>query len=195
VRAATGLVLAGGASRRFGLDKATLLIDGERLVDRTLRVLAAVAAPVLEVGPAFGRSDAVRDDPPGGGPLAAIAAGGVALRDSQPSRSSLVLAVDLPGIDEITLTWLAEHPSAHTVVPVIDGMAQSLCARYSRDALDAAQKLVSRGERAVRALLDATPVHYADETEWNGVADARVFADVDTRDDAAALGIEIPTSR
>jgi molybdopterin-guanine dinucleotide biosynthesis protein A len=192
VRDVAGLVLTGGASRRFGVDKATLLIDGERLVDRTLGVLAAVAAPVLEVGPAFGRSDAVRDDPPGGGPLAAIAAGGVALRDSQSSRAALVVAVDLPGIDEVALTWLAEHPSADSVVPVIDGMAQSLCARYSRDALDVAQELVARGERAVRTLLDAVPVHYADATEWDGVIDARVFADVDTRDDAAALGVEIP---
>ena len=44
----------------------------------------------------------------------------------------------------------------------------------------------------MRALLDAVRVHAAPETEWTAVAGARAFADVDTPEDATAVGIELP---
>ena len=194
MRHVAGLVLTGGASERFGADKATLLVGGERLADRTMRVLGTVADPVLEVGPAFTSSDAVREDPPGGGPLAAVAAGGDALRRAHASdRPVLVVAVDLPFLDAATLCWLADHPATtDAVVPVVDGHPQSLCARYGPNALLRARELVQHGERSMHALLAAVTVHHADEEEWRAVSDPRAFADVDTRDDAAAFGVEMP---
>ena len=47
-----GLLLTGGASRRLGTDKATIVWQGETLAVRAAVVLAQVCAPVLEVGPA-----------------------------------------------------------------------------------------------------------------------------------------------
>ena len=66
-----GLLLTGGASRRMGTDKALIEVDGQRLVDRAAAVLGAVADPVIEVGPGWSELPAVREDPPGSGPLAA----------------------------------------------------------------------------------------------------------------------------
>jgi molybdenum cofactor guanylyltransferase len=51
-RALTGVVLVGGASRRFGTPKALATIDGETLVDRARRVLGEACAEVLVVGKA-----------------------------------------------------------------------------------------------------------------------------------------------
>jgi molybdopterin-guanine dinucleotide biosynthesis protein A len=188
-----GLVLTGGSSRRFGVDKATLLVDGERLADRALRVLGTVASPVLEVGPAHGTADAVREDPPGGGPLAAVAAGWDTLSGaSAPLDAVLVLAVDLPFVEPPLLEWLARHVATASVVPIVDDVPQPLCARYSADALDIARDLVAQGERSMRALLDSVSVHAALEDEWAVVADARAFADVDTPEDATALGVDLP---
>ena len=48
-----GLLLTGGASRRMGSDKALLEVEGRRMVDRAAAALAAVAAPVVEVGPGW----------------------------------------------------------------------------------------------------------------------------------------------
>jgi molybdopterin-guanine dinucleotide biosynthesis protein A len=191
VRAVAGLLLTGGASRRFGADKATLLVDGERLADRSLRILGAVADPVIEVGPGLTGASAVREEPAGSGPLAAIAAGGETIR-ATGSPHVLVLAVDLPAIDVPTLAWLAQHPAPTSVVPVVGGRRQSLCARYDAAALVLATELVASGERSMHALLDAIDVHDADEAEWAAIADARAFADVDTREDAAELGVDPP---
>ena len=50
MKATAGIVLTGGRSRRLGVDKATLVLDGETLAQRAARHLEAVCAPVVEAG-------------------------------------------------------------------------------------------------------------------------------------------------
>ena len=45
-----GILLTGGRSRRLGVDKATLVLDGETLAQRAARRLGAVYDPVVEAG-------------------------------------------------------------------------------------------------------------------------------------------------
>lgn len=90
----TAVVLAGGTSRRFGSDKLHADIDGHPLLDRTLAGLPE-QWPVVCVGPPRQTSRTVswtREDPPGGGPLAGIAAG-LALVGTE---LVVLLAGDLP---------------------------------------------------------------------------------------------------
>ena len=192
-----GLLLTGGASRRFGTPKAEVRIDGERLADRTARVLSAIAVPVLEVGPGSSTLDAVREAVPGSGPLAGVAAGGAALAArGAGERPALVLAVDLPFVDPALLRALADAPPADAVVPRVDGRAQSLCARYSPAALTRAAELVDAGERSMRGLLDALVdelvVRWIDEPEWSAVTTPQCFVDIDTPDDARRVGLQGP---
>jgi molybdopterin-guanine dinucleotide biosynthesis protein A len=134
----------------------------------------------------------VRETPPGGGPLAALGAGASALAGRGYEGAALALAVDLAGIDGTILAWLAEHPAPSTVVPIVDGIPQTLCARYGTDALAAVPGLLAAGERSLRTLLGAVPFHEAHIDEWGRVASAWAFADVDTPEDAARAGIEWP---
>jgi molybdopterin-guanine dinucleotide biosynthesis protein A len=187
-----GLLLAGGASTRLGAAKARLESRGERLVDRTARVLGAVAAPVVEVGPGWTNLPATREEPPGSGPLAATAAGAAWLAANGAPDAFLLLALDLPNVSEPLLRWLAEHPAPGSVVPEVDGHPQPLCARFDAAAGEVARALVARGERSMRALLAAIPVTTAGEEEWGAVADAAAFADVDTADAARRAGLEMP---
>src|SRR5918996_3934052 len=91
-----GLLLTGGASRRMGEDKALIEVGGRRLVDHAAALLTAVADPVIEVGPGWSDLPAVREDPAGSGPLAALGAGAAALRAAGHDGPVLVLAVDMP---------------------------------------------------------------------------------------------------
>lgn len=186
------LLLTGGASRRLGTDKAHLVVDGERLVDRLARLLLAECAPVLEVGPGYGSLSAVREEPPGAGPLAAVAAGVAGLTGAGHSGPAIVMAVDLPGVTAELVAWLRAHPTSESLVPVVDDVAQVLCARYSTDALTRASGLVQAGKRSMHALVDVVTVHRAGIDEWGPVTVAAAFADVDSRADAAAAGIDLP---
>jgi len=144
-------VLTGGSSSRMGRDKATIRMSGETLASRTARILSAVASPCFEVGPGVSSLPALREDPPGSGPLAAIAAGASALAVGLPA---LVVACDLPRLDADLLRWLAGHPARGSVVPIWDGRPQPLCARWSATALGTVPRLVAAGARSMHVLLD-----------------------------------------
>ncbi|GAA3742586.1 hypothetical protein GCM10022225_27640 [Plantactinospora mayteni] len=85
------VVLAGGAARRMGgADKPALPVGGRPMVDR---VLAAVADADLRVvvgptGDLPAGVRATREQPPGGGPVAAVAAGLALLPDTLPADTS-----------------------------------------------------------------------------------------------------------
>ncbi|MGH9034352.1 MAG: molybdenum cofactor guanylyltransferase, partial [Acidimicrobiia bacterium] len=100
----------------------------------------------------------------------------------------LLLAVDMPNVEPPLLRLLAGRPGPATAVPVADGQPQPLCARYSPDALAAVPGLLAAGERSLRALLTAVEVGWVEQAEWEPVAGAEAFRDLDTRDDLAGLG-------
>jgi len=101
-----GAVLAGGDSQRMGSDKAELVIGGEPLWRRQVRVLREAGAdPVFLVRKpgqsAPGGIEVRRDRVDGAGPLAGLEA---ALNSSLAPWVA-VLAVDMPGIDA---AWFRE---------------------------------------------------------------------------------------
>lgn len=98
------LLLAGGASRRFGTDKLDALV-GERTL---LQIALAGVAPtttVVVVGPRRILPRAVRwarEDPPGSGPARAVHAGLLALTLTERERPVVVLPGDAPaGADAV----------------------------------------------------------------------------------------------
>ena len=186
-----GLVLTGGSSRRMGTDKADLVVAGSRLVDRVVGALTAVAAPVLEVGPGRSVLPAVLEDPPGAGPLAALGAGWRALSERGHRGPVLLMACDLALVDEKVARLLAGWPAAGSVVPVIAGRDQPLCARWSAADLDTVPRLLTAGERSLRALLARPGLVRIGEAEWGAGVPARAFADVDEPGDLARLGLPL----
>src|SRR2546426_3800454 len=119
----SGLVLAGGASRRMGRDKAQILFGSEPLVVRAVRTLARVCTDVVVASGDGHRLDhlgvtQVADAMPGAGPLAGIAAG------LESARHDLVavIAVDMPAASPAVLTLLAGlWRGEAAVVPVVAG--------------------------------------------------------------------------
>jgi len=187
----------------MGSDKALLELDGQRLVDRAAAVLAAVAAPVIEVGPGWAPGlPCVREDPPGSGPLAALWAGAEALRTMgdrsavqadgvRQTEAVLLLAVDMPAVSVALLRLLAEWPGAHTVVPTSGGHPQRWCARYGVDALAGIPGLLSDGRRWLRSLLvtiggKTGGIDWVGPDQWQRVAGCDAFRDLDTPEDLRA---------
>jgi molybdenum cofactor guanylyltransferase len=184
-----GILLTGGTSRRMGFDKASMLIDGVPCAARVAAVLRAVVADAVEVGPGVSGLRAVQEDPPGGGPLVGLCAGARALNEVGTVQSALVLACDLPLVTEDLLRTLADWPGNRSVVPIIDGRPQPLCARWFAEDLAAAAELVAAGRRSMRSLLERPGVDLVAEARWPGPVDRRAFSDVDTPADLQRIGL------
>ncbi|MFE9422471.1 molybdenum cofactor guanylyltransferase [Kitasatospora sp. NPDC006697] len=142
------IVLAGGAARRLGgADKPRLEVGGRTLLERVLAACAG-AERVVAVGPGTGGgAHWTRERPPGGGPVAAAAAG---LAD--PGLAApvvLLLAADLPFVTAATVRRLAAAVTGEAEAAVLvdpDGRDQPLLAAYRTAALRTA--LAGLGEPA-----------------------------------------------
>jgi molybdopterin-guanine dinucleotide biosynthesis protein A len=163
------VVLAGGTSRRMGGgDKTALSLDGRSLLDRALDSVAG-AERVIVVGTPRPTPHVVlwtREDPEGGGPAAALAAGLALIA----APVVVALAADLPFVTAATVDRLrqaAEPAGAVLVDP--DGVPQWLLGAWPTEVLRAALAGDQVG-RSLRAAL--TPVGPAlvssqrDQPEW-----------------------------
>lgn len=160
----SGVVLAGGASRRMGTEKAFVTIDGETFLQRAIgRLRRAGAAPVVvatgtagRLGPLPEADGEVADDPRhrGEGPLAGL----LAALDASPREHVAVLAVDLVDASPELLRWLREQwrPADIALLPLdAAGRPQPLHAVVGRAAAPAIASALAAGERRVLRVLDA----------------------------------------
>jgi molybdopterin-guanine dinucleotide biosynthesis protein A len=188
------IVLTGGGSTRMGRHKPALQVGGRPMIERVLgaadehvRVVVGDPEAVPEGTPV------VREDPPGSGPVAGIAAGLAALAELMGPGDTIelvgVLAGDLPfltaeHLDELFVALTSGPPDIERpdVALAVDptGTANWLCAVWRADVLR--RRLAELGEpagKSVRRLLGGTrQVHVLDETGWS--------SDVDTPDDLDA---------
>lgn len=184
------VVLSGGVARRMGgVDKPARPVGGRPMLHRVLAAVAD-AEPRLVVGPAGPVPDGVRvtrEEPPGGGPVAATAAG-LALLDSGTPTVAL-LAADLPLLTPAAVADLRralDGSMADGACYVDDGgRRQQLCGVWRVTALRAAVERLAaeRGGTVdgapVRRLLAGLTVR---EVSWSGSGPPPWF-DCDTDED------------
>jgi len=132
-----GLVLAGGRSRRLGRDKALLVRDGRSQLERLVDALGRVARRVFvsaradqQTEPERSRHETIIDRYENLGPVAGI----LSAMDEYPEVDWLVVACDLPNVDEATLRFLLGRKSATQPFTAFrsshDGLPEPLCALY-----------------------------------------------------------------
>lgn len=195
-----GIVLAGGASRRFGRDKAMLSVERsgavETLAERALRRLAAVCAEVAvaDAGRAVVPGARSLPDGPGRGPAAGLLGAARAF----PARSLLVLACDLPAVPAALLARLAEAVADggyDLVLPRWGEGAEPLAALYGEKALAALGRRVAAGNYALYDLAEESDLSVA---ELSGAdllmygAPEEIFANVNTPEDLARWFAQAP---
>jgi molybdopterin-guanine dinucleotide biosynthesis protein A len=196
---AAAAVLAGGASRRMGRDKATMPVGGVELAATVLAAAARVAAPVVLVAPeghpARRLAARVVADP-AQGPLAALAAALEAL----DATHVLVLAGDHPGLRvELLAHLVALAPRGDAVACRRGPRLEPLVAVYRRiPALAAARRALPGGSGRLKpslpenrgsllGLLAELRTVVVEEPEWRALdPDGRSFVDLDDPDDLAA---------
>lgn len=176
---AAAIVIVGGAGRRLGgVAKPWVPIGDRPMIDWVVDAAKSHVDEIVLVGTA--PSAWVRDDirwtceePPGSGPVAAVAA---ALATLGPQiEEVLLLAGDTPNLT-VPLQLLFDVPIVHDGVAVeSEGHVQYLCARLKRPALATALVTAGTSMRSVFANLDVVTVEaeLSDADTWEDVARLR----------------------
>jgi len=187
----TGALLAGGMSRRYGRNKVFEPFEGERLVDRGIRLMGAMCEPVLvvanDLNPLLGvEATLVRDILPHQGPLGGIY---TALLFS-PNELVLVRAADMPLLVPELVAMLRQwgEQGYDAVVPVLDDYFEPLTAVYHRRCLPAVAEALERNERQIISFFKSIHLKAVSEQEWRAVDPAALsFRNVNTPQELEAL--------
>jgi molybdenum cofactor guanylyltransferase len=194
------IVLAGGASTRFGSDKLATLVDGRPLVHHALAACSIVAGRIVLVlapDPAMpdlppslaGRIVIVRDPAPRRGPLAGLATGLDAIGGADVA---LVVGGDMPTLIPDVLGLLAGHLASNPALAAVsleaDPRSPLPMAVRPALAMPVAQALLAADRRSLLGLLERLRSAVVPAATWRAVdPDGRTLADVDTPADLGSL--------
>lgn len=183
------IVLAGGAARRLGgADKPAVSVGGRALLDRVLGVCRGAGRTVVVGGRRATARPVVwaREEPPGGGPLAALDAGARQVE----AEAVLVLSADLPFLGERTVRQLISALDTSgreaALLTDADGRDQPLVAAYRTEPLRRELALLATEYGSLAGLplrlltqeldfarIDAEPLASFDCDTWEDISAAR----------------------
>jgi molybdopterin-guanine dinucleotide biosynthesis protein A len=161
-----GLILAGGKGARLGRPKAELVLHGETLLSRAVRLVRPAVDRVI-VSVAAGASlelpgvEVVADAFPGQGSIVGLATG---LRAA--GESVLALAVDMPFLNlELISRLIALAPGWDAVIPRSRGWFEPLHAVYAPACLPVFEDLIRAGHYQIVPAFARLRARYLDESE------------------------------
>lgn len=152
----TGVLLAGGKSRRMGVDKRFLKLGGETLLRRALsvyerlfpEVLVVVAEPVPELGDVGHRivTDLIPNCATLGGLYTGLFAAG--------SPRIFAAACDMPFLDPALIEYLLGWGDDDVVMPRLTTGLQPMHAVYSKACLPYFQQMIATNNLSIQGVLE-----------------------------------------
>ena len=186
----SGIVLAGGLSRRLGRDKAIELFGEVPLIARVIGRLSALTNETVVVvnNEARGGELPLPDDTrvavdiyPESGSLGGIFSGLTAAN----SDWGFVVACDMPFLNtDLIAHMLTLREDYDAVVPLLDGYPEPTHAAYSKACLPHIESRLKVGQLKIAGFFDDVRVRYVSESEiYNFDAELLSFFNVNRPDD------------
>jgi len=181
----SGFILAGGASRRMGTDKAHLPFGSETILNRQVRLLRGVCRTVAIIAsPARFVETGIQtfeDEIPGKGPLGGIHTG---LRRAR-TEFSLFLGCDMPLMVGRFLRYLCEQalasPALVTLPPPWAGGRFPLCVVLRRAALARVRFCLESGQNKLGRFFLRAPHRTISKPEFTRAGfSTRIFCNLNT---------------
>ncbi len=195
----TAVIIAGGQSRRMGIDKRFLTIGGESFIERMLRLASSFAREVIvslateEQASKLGTGDnfkVVLDENPGKGPAYALT---TAAKHASYEYIA-VMPVDSPLLEpELYYLLMREVRGYDAAVPVVRGFAEPLHAVYSTSAL---LSKAQAGSKSMMALLTLLNVNFVPEEKLSSAGiEMLSFLNVNTPEEYKKLREKVKKCR
>lgn len=188
----TGIVLAGGLSRRLGRDKAVEHIDGRPLINRVLDNLSQIADELVVVVNTPRRARELPlpasvipavDIYPNAGSLGGIFTG----LSASSNEWGIVVACDMPFLNLDLLACLLSFRAAHdVVVPVINHRPEPTHAVYSKVCLPAIETRLKVKDLKIAKFFDDVRTKYVSQRYVEKIDPGSLsFFNVNTEEDLA----------
>ena len=194
-RELTGVILAGGASRRMGSDKAHMELDGEAVLPRLVERLA----PLCSGGVLVVRRSPDQELPELPGPARLVddllpehaALGGLYTGLAMASTPFVFLtACDMPWVNPEAVAWLASRApvGADVLLPIWEGRPQPMHAIYGHRCLAAIKEALLSGEFRMDGWHGSVRVQRVEPEDWTQVdPQGRSFRGANTPEELAVL--------
>ena len=187
----TGILLAGGKSRRMGEDKRFLHVGAVSLFERSLRVLRSVFQDVLVViaqdsDPVKAEVPVARDLVPNCGSLGGLYTG----LSEAVTTYVFVVACDMPFLDPLAIQYVLEQRAEADIVMAKRGKGyQPMHACYSKRCLPVMTTMVRSHELKIQRIVDypSLTVRVIGESELTRLdPQGRSFLNINTPSDLEA---------
>ncbi|OGW35129.1 MAG: hypothetical protein A2010_04645 [Nitrospirae bacterium GWD2_57_9] len=164
----TGIVLAGGESRRMGRDKAFLTINGRPMIECVISVLREVTEHIIVVTntpEAYAGHDVeITTDAFGQrGSIVGVYSGLLRSRDEY----NIVVACDMPFLNSGLIRYMSGLATAEydVVLPKIGEFVEPLHAVYGRGLLPVFEERIRNGHKRIMSAFTGRRVRYVTEKE------------------------------
>jgi molybdenum cofactor guanylyltransferase len=188
----TGVILAGGKSRRMGADKRFVTVGGASLLDRCLSVMSEQFSEVLIItaqdsAPLSRPGYAVhRDVIPDCGSLGGLYTG---LAKASQARV-FVVACDMPFLNAGMIRWfLSRDLEADIVIGRVAGGLQPMHAVYGKNAMPYLERMARVGHLKIQDIVSepSLKITIVDSSEWQHLdPESQSFRNVNTPADLDA---------
>ena len=188
----TGLILAGGKSRRLGQDKRFLVLGGMTCLDRVRDAYQGLFEEVLIVADAkepFAELSVrvVEDLIPGKATLGGLYTG---LHHARTNRV-FAAAVDMPCLSPAAIRVVLEHADkGDIVIPEVNNQLQPMHAAYSKACLPYIKQLLDASQLTLQDLcaIPQLKVHRIPQSIFQAVdPELRSFFNINTQEDLAVV--------
>ena len=182
----TGVILAGGSSKRYGQNKAFLEIGSIRLIDHITEEMKNIFKQVILV--INGKKDyeyleipIIGDLIKGLGPIGGIYTGLMSISD----QAGFFVACDMPFINKKLVRYMVDIKDNHAaVVPSVENKIEPLHAIYAQSCLGPIRNLIDSKCYQVRRFYDQISVRYVKEDEIRKFGSpGKAFLNINTPDE------------
>lgn len=163
----TGIILAGGESKRLGVNKAFIELDSKKLIEHIYLKLDKIFDKIIIVTNSLNnfrnfQAKIIRDKVPGIGPLGAILWG----LEASTSKYNFITGCDSPFIkNEIIQLLIKKINQADVIIPYSNKGYEPLLAIYSKNCLEAIKKSINSGDLRIISFFPEVKVKIISEDE------------------------------
>ncbi|MEW5805753.1 MAG: molybdenum cofactor guanylyltransferase [Acidobacteriota bacterium] len=191
----TGIILAGGKSRRMGRDKGLMELGGRKIVERIIDALIPSVSEILIITDrtddySFLNHPILEDLHKGKGPLAGIYTG---LLNSR-TDGNFIAGCDYPLLEPDfvrRVIEIFEHSLSsegfEILIPEVDGKIHPLCSIYRRRCLASIKDNLQRGDLRVQSLCRKAKTHFIKGSELAGLDIERNLFNLNRPEELAKL--------